>query len=235
MSLAMRPTNEIMKDGWKSIKIEPSPKSRKWRTQKNVFFIGGRKFKIPKHVLYKAGELLFRPKEILGDDDDSLISIQEAVWNVAESSGIDNVAPLISRIVVTGGGANLKGFSARLTKEVDLFIAKKRQGQAEVEEEDEEEEEDEQKAAARELEEDIKSRRQLAEKLKVQPFVQHFNIPDQSDLIWFGANYCADNQKCHNEKFWTANPAHPELDLEEDEAEEEDAVEEEEEEEEEEE
>jgi len=57
----------------------------------------------------------------------------------------------------------------------------------------------------------------VEEKLKVQPYVQEFNIPDQSDLIWFGANYCADNQKSHNEKFWTPNPAHPELDLEEEE------------------
>jgi len=181
--------------------------------------IGDRKFKIPKHILYRAGELLFRPKELLGDDDDSLLSIQEAIWKVAESCEIVNVAPLISRIVVTGGGSKTRGFAKRLVKELDLLIAKLRQGQAKVEEENSDEEEDEEKIAAKEIEEEVKSKKKVEEKLKVQPYVQEFNIPDQSDLIWFGANYCADNQKSHNEKFWTPNPAHPELDLEEEEGE----------------
>jgi len=112
----------------------------------------------------------------------------------------------------------MQGFTARLTKEVDLLIAKLRQGQPKADEEDDdEEEEDEEKAAAKEIEEDIKSRRQVEEKLKVQPYVQEFAISDSSDLVWFGASYSADNKKTHDDKFWIANPAHPELDLEEDE------------------
>jgi len=178
--------------------------------------IGGRKFRIPKYVLLKAGEILFRPKEILRDNDDSLLAIHEAVWKVAESAEKVNVAALISRVVVTGGGSKMMGFAQRLTKELDLLIAKLRigQGQVEVEENDEE---DEEKVAEKEIEEDIKSRTPVEEKLKAQPFVQEFNIPDPSDLMWFGANYCADNQKSHNDKFWIPNPAHPELDIEEEE------------------
>jgi len=122
---------------------------------------------------------------------------------------------LISRIVLTGGGAKMQGFTARLTKEVDLLIAKLRQGQPKVAEEDDDEE-DEEKLAAKEIEEDIKSRRPVEEKLNVQPYVQEFAISDASDLIWFGASYTADNKKTHDDKFWIPNPAHPELDLEED-------------------
>jgi len=140
-----------------------------------------------------------------------------------------NVAPLISCIVPTGGGSKLQGFIPRLTKEVDLLIAKLRQGQPKADEEESDDEEDENKLASKEIEEDIKSRRQQEEKINVQPHVQEFAIPDPSDFIWFGASYTADNKKCHDDKFWIPNPAHPELDLEEDEDPDDDAEDEEEE------
>jgi len=180
--------------------------------------IGGRTFKIPRHILMRAGEVLFRPRELYGDEDDSLLSIQEAIWKTAEESERVNVAALISRIVVSGGGSKMQGFTARLTKEVDLLIAKLRQGQpkADDEEDEDEEEMDKEKLAAKEIEEDVKSRRPVEEKLKVQPYVQEFSISDPSDLIWFGASYNADNKKTHDDKFWIPNPAHTELDLEED-------------------
>jgi len=169
--------------------------------------IGGRTFKIPRHVLIKAGEVLFRPKELLGDEDDSFLSLQEAVWKIAEGSERVNVAALISSIVVTGGGSKMPGLFQRLTKEVDLLIAKLRQGQPKAPEEESDDEEDEQKLAEKEIEEDIKSRRPIEEKLKVQPEIREFQIPDQSDFIWYGANYLAESKKTQDDKFWTANPA----------------------------
>eukprot|EP00808_Paulinella_micropora_P018469 g31952.t1 len=83
----------------------------------------GRAKELFKREILRAGEYLFNPQLVLGDYDDSLISLQEAIWQVLLQCPVDDRADLWQNILLCGGGTEMKGMVERLTVELTELAA----------------------------------------------------------------------------------------------------------------
>jgi len=166
--------------------------------------VGGRKFKIPRHVILKAGELLWRPKEVLADVEGALISLPEAVVQVAEAAGGDNLKVLLSNIALCGGGAEMKGFRERLLFEIDAILGlKKQQALTET---------DIAATDAVRLTYALDSRPDTIYAGIKPHIIKLKDYEDVSDLVWVGANRTASKVPSDSADFWSPNTTHAGLD-----------------------
>eukprot|EP00808_Paulinella_micropora_P027438 g14268.t1 len=72
--------------------------------------------------LLKCGEVLFQPKLILEDADDSLTSVTQMVLNVVNKCDVDTRRELLSHIFLSGKVTNMNGFQQRFTNELKAEI-----------------------------------------------------------------------------------------------------------------
>jgi len=68
--------------------------------------------------LLDCGEIMFRPRQMLNDLDESIVSLQELIKNAIEECDIDVRRELLSRILLSGGGSEQQGLAERLQKEL---------------------------------------------------------------------------------------------------------------------
>lgn len=68
--------------------------------------------------LVRAGEALFRPVQVLGDNDGSILGVHELAAQVVARCGADNRRPLLSNVCLAGGVATMPGLAARLESEL---------------------------------------------------------------------------------------------------------------------
>jgi centractin len=72
--------------------------------------------------LLNCGEVLFQPKAILNDYDDSILSVPELIADCVARCDIDTRGTLLSNIFLSGGVCTMPGFRQRLEKEVKELI-----------------------------------------------------------------------------------------------------------------
>eukprot|EP00005_Dracoamoeba_jomungandri_P003671 CAMPEP_0174252628 /NCGR_PEP_ID=MMETSP0439-20130205/2016_1 /TAXON_ID=0 /ORGANISM="Stereomyxa ramosa, Strain Chinc5" /LENGTH=660 /DNA_ID=CAMNT_0015333191 /DNA_START=14 /DNA_END=1996 /DNA_ORIENTATION=- len=72
--------------------------------------------------LGNCGELYFQPQKILGDYDDSIVSLPQLIEDSIMASEIDTRKELASSIILAGGGSMMKGLAQRLLKETKAKI-----------------------------------------------------------------------------------------------------------------
>lgn len=70
----------------------------------------------------RMGDYLFAPQEILGDFDDSLISIQQAIQDVVMKCSYDVRLDLVGNILLSGGGSAMVGLPQRLDRELRQLL-----------------------------------------------------------------------------------------------------------------
>jgi len=68
--------------------------------------------------LVKCGEVMFRPRRVLGDMDDSLVSVPQMVAQVVSKCDLDTRKELLSHIYLSGGVTTMPGFKERFDKEL---------------------------------------------------------------------------------------------------------------------
>jgi len=61
--------------------------------------------------LIKCGEVLFQPKVILQDHDDSIVSIPQMVAEVVNKCDLDTRRELLGHIFLSGGVTTMDGFT----------------------------------------------------------------------------------------------------------------------------
>lgn len=79
---------------------------------------GGPGLVLSDEQLVHCGELLFDPKRILMDEDSSVRSLPELLAEVVEATAMDMRKPLLSNVLLCGGGAALPGLAERLAQEL---------------------------------------------------------------------------------------------------------------------
>lgn len=72
---------------------------------------------LQKHMI-EAGEKLFRPKDILGDMDDSLCSLAQMVREVVDQCPQDSKRDLLANVFLSGGVTTMRGFQERFEREL---------------------------------------------------------------------------------------------------------------------
>ena len=72
--------------------------------------------------LLNCGEILFTPKEILNDYDESIVSVTQMVDQVVKACDLDTRPKLLSNIFLSGGVTTMPGFKERLLKELKMAI-----------------------------------------------------------------------------------------------------------------
>ena len=72
------------------------------------------------------GEFLFAPRLYAGDEEESLVSVAEAISEVVDNAGMDYTRPLLSCIVLAGAMCNLDGFKTRLAHELKAVFHDRR-------------------------------------------------------------------------------------------------------------
>jgi centractin len=68
--------------------------------------------------MIQIGEVLFQPKKILNDEDDSIISITELVKKVVMECSCDSRKKLLNNILLSGGVTTMRGFLERFTRDM---------------------------------------------------------------------------------------------------------------------
>lgn len=72
--------------------------------------------------LLNCGEVLFNPKDILDDQDESIVSVPEMIKNVVSNCDLDTRTELLQNIFLSGGVTTMPGFRERLLKELKKVI-----------------------------------------------------------------------------------------------------------------
>jgi len=73
-------------------------------------------------ALANVGETYFDPKGVTGDNDESVVSIQQMVQQTIEMSELDNRQELLSNVLLSGGGTMMRGFVERLEMELKTLF-----------------------------------------------------------------------------------------------------------------
>jgi hypothetical protein len=72
--------------------------------------------------MHMEAEFLFGPRLYAGDDEGSLVSIQEAVVEAVEACGVEAMRPLLGCVVLAGALCGVDGFKTRLQHELRLIF-----------------------------------------------------------------------------------------------------------------
>ncbi len=85
-------------------------------TKGNVNMVGLQK------ELLNCGEVLFNPRTVLNDYDDSILSIPELIADCVKKCDLDTRSTLLGNIFLSGGVSTMPGFKQRLEAELKLKI-----------------------------------------------------------------------------------------------------------------
>jgi len=73
-------------------------------------------------ALANVGETYWDPKGVMGDLEETILSLQELIQQSIENSELDSRQELLSNILLSGGGTMMKGFVERLEIEVKKIL-----------------------------------------------------------------------------------------------------------------
>jgi hypothetical protein len=73
-------------------------------------------------ALLDVGEVFFNPKQVLDDQDDSIVSVSEMICRSLKHCSSDVRRALVGNIVLCGGSTLLAGFAERLANDVQRLL-----------------------------------------------------------------------------------------------------------------